>query len=326
MLVTVADDLPDVDAGALDALRARRACRKASRSCRSKGRRLQEIVGPWFGVLFWAIGSFSLFASAMGIADYTSRLAADILKSTYLRSSPVSESRLYFWLVWGLVALGSLILLIGMDQPLVLLVISATVGGTMMCLYSFLLLVLNRRGLPDAIKVRSYRVGALIWSTGFFGLLAGADVLAAAEAPAGVSVAARFSRIAVRKPANCQPRAASRYFAIGTISGRSLLQMVYSMLQTLFSASPDEQVLAAVAQRVAGLRPAVHRIGSGLVRERAVAPHVFRGPSRDRLRPERRGRRRTSGFPPGRAPSARWGASARSRRDGTRRPWRRPSR
>ncbi len=55
-----------------------------------EGRRLQEIVGPWFGVLFWGIGSFSLFASAMGIADYTSRLAADILKSTYLRSSTVS--------------------------------------------------------------------------------------------------------------------------------------------------------------------------------------------------------------------------------------------
>ena len=50
-----------------------------------EGRRFQEIVGPWFGLLFWGIGSFSLFASSMGIADYTSRLAADILKSTYLR-------------------------------------------------------------------------------------------------------------------------------------------------------------------------------------------------------------------------------------------------
>ncbi|HEY7502037.1 MAG TPA: Nramp family divalent metal transporter [Vicinamibacterales bacterium] len=137
-----------------------------------EGRRLQEIVGVWFGVLFWATGAFSLFASAMGITDYTSRLAADILKSTYLRSSAVSESRLYFWLVWGLVALGSTILLAGVDQPLVLLVISATVGGAMMCLYSALLLVLNRRGLPDAIKIRSYRVAVLIWSTAFFGLLA----------------------------------------------------------------------------------------------------------------------------------------------------------
>jgi hypothetical protein len=141
-----------------------------------EGRRLQEIVGPWFGVLFWGIGSFSLFASAMGIADYTSRLAADILKSTYLRSSEVSESRLYFWLVWGLVGLGSSLLLIGMDQPLVLLVISASVGGAMMCLYSALLLVLNRRGLPEEIRVRSYRAGALVWSTAFFGLLAALTV------------------------------------------------------------------------------------------------------------------------------------------------------
>ena len=139
---------------------------------RIEGQRLQEIVGPWFGVVFWGIGSFSLFASAMGIADYTSRLAADILKSTYLRSSEVSESRLYFWLVWGLVGLGSSILLTGMDQPLVLLVISASVGGAMMCLYSALLLVLNRRGLPEPIRVRSYRAAALVWSTGFFGLLA----------------------------------------------------------------------------------------------------------------------------------------------------------
>jgi hypothetical protein len=141
-----------------------------------EGQRLQEIVGPWFGILFWAVGSFSLFASAMGITDYTSRLAADILKSTYLRDSAVSESKLYFGLVWGLVGLGSSILMVGMDQPLVLLVISASVGGAMMCLYSALLLALNRRILPDAIKVRSLRVVILIWSVGFFGLLAALTV------------------------------------------------------------------------------------------------------------------------------------------------------
>jgi hypothetical protein len=136
-----------------------------------EGQRLQEMVGRWFGLLFWATGAFSLFASAMGITDYTSRLAADVIKTTYLRQSGVSESRLYFWLVWGLVALGSGILLIGMNQPLVLLVISASVGGAMMCLYSAMLLLLNRKALPDAIKVRSYRVAILIWSTAFFGLL-----------------------------------------------------------------------------------------------------------------------------------------------------------
>jgi hypothetical protein len=139
---------------------------------RIEGVRLQAAVAPWFGVLFWATGAFSLFSASMGITDYTSRLAADVLKSTYLRDASVSESVLYFWLVWGLVAIGCAILLLGLDQPLVLLVISACIGGTMMLMYSALLIVLNRRALPAAIQVRSYRLGALCWSIAFFGVLA----------------------------------------------------------------------------------------------------------------------------------------------------------
>jgi hypothetical protein len=138
---------------------------------RIEGQRLQSIVGGWFGVLFWGIGAFSLFAVAMGIIDYTSRLAADMLKSAYLRDSPLSESRIYFRLVWGMVALGATILLAGFDQPLVLLLISACAGGGTMFLYSFLLILLNRRALPAAIAVRSYRLAALVWSTAFFGIL-----------------------------------------------------------------------------------------------------------------------------------------------------------
>ncbi len=113
-----------------------------------EAQQLERSVGRWFGVLFLAIGAFSLFGSAMGIIDYTSRLAADILKTTYIPR--VSESRTYFWLVWGMVGLGCTILLAGMSQPLTLLVISASTGGTMMFLYSFMLIALNRKMLPAA--------------------------------------------------------------------------------------------------------------------------------------------------------------------------------
>jgi hypothetical protein len=133
-----------------------------------EGEELKTAVAPWFGTLFWVIGALSLFAAAMGIVDYTSRLAADVLKTSYLRS--MSENRIYFALVWGLVAIGCLILLVGFDQPLVLLVISACVGGGMMFIYSGLLLLLNRRVLPDAIRIRSYRVMALVWSVLLFGV------------------------------------------------------------------------------------------------------------------------------------------------------------
>ena len=136
-----------------------------------EGQELQRMVAPWFGVLFWGVGAFSLFATSMGIIDYTSRLAADVLKTTYLRGAAVSESRLYFRLVWGMVALGTTIILAGFDQPLVLLVISACTGGVIMFLYSLLLILLNRRFLPAAIAPNPFRVGTLVWSTLFFGIL-----------------------------------------------------------------------------------------------------------------------------------------------------------
>jgi hypothetical protein len=136
---------------------------------RVEGEILQQRVGAWFGVLFWFIGAFSLFAAATGIVDYTSRLAADVLRTSYLRDA--NESRLYFRLVWGLVAIGIVVLLAGFTQPLVLLVISACVGGLMMFMYSLLLLLLNRRVLVPAIRPTPVRVAALIWAFLLFGVL-----------------------------------------------------------------------------------------------------------------------------------------------------------
>jgi hypothetical protein len=139
---------------------------------RLEAQALEASVGRWFAVLFLAIGAFSLFGSAMGTIDYTSRLAADILKSTYMQQSAISENRLYFWLVWGIVALGCGIMLSGARQPITLLVISACTAGTIMFMYSIFLIALNRSKLPAAIRIKGFRVGVLVWSTILFGSLA----------------------------------------------------------------------------------------------------------------------------------------------------------
>lgn len=135
----------------------------------TEGEVLAERVGSWFQYLFWAIGAFSLFAAALGIVDYTSRLAADVVKTSYARNA--SESKIYALLVWGLVLIGIAVLLAGFSQPIVLLVISAVVGGFMMFLYSGLLALINRRILPEPIRVRGVRLAALIWSFLLFGIL-----------------------------------------------------------------------------------------------------------------------------------------------------------
>jgi hypothetical protein len=136
----------------------------------TEGEVLGERVGSWFRYLFWGVGAFSLFAAAMGIVDYTSRLAADVVKTSYAREA--SESKIYAGLVWGLVAIGIVVLLAGFSQPIVLLVISAVVGGFMMFLYSGLLILINRRTLPAPIRIGGVRLFALIWSIVLFGTLA----------------------------------------------------------------------------------------------------------------------------------------------------------
>ena len=135
----------------------------------TEGQVLAERVGTWFQYFFWAIGAFALFAAALGIVDYTSRLAADVVKTSYARNA--NESKIYAGLVWGLVLIGILVLLAGFDQPIVLLVISAVVGGFMMFMYSGLLILINRKILPAPIRIRGVRLAVLIWSILLFGIL-----------------------------------------------------------------------------------------------------------------------------------------------------------
>jgi hypothetical protein len=136
-----------------------------------EGTALKESVGTWFGTLFWAIGALSLFAASIGIADYVSRLVADVLKIGYLRDSKRwSESRIYACVVWGIVLFGVTMLLVGFDQPLVLTVLAASLSGVVMFIYCGLLIALNRRFLPQPIKIRGIRLGALAWCFAFFGV------------------------------------------------------------------------------------------------------------------------------------------------------------
>ena len=102
--------------------------------------------------------------------DYTCRVGADMLKVNYLRERRVTESRIYFALVWGMIVVGILIILTVTSQPLVLLIISSCVGGFMMFLYSGLLILTNKRLLPESIRIGGVRLAAMIWSIAFFGV------------------------------------------------------------------------------------------------------------------------------------------------------------
>ena len=145
---------------------------------RAEGEALKTVVAPWFGTFFWVFGALSLVLVALGVIDYISRIVADVLKTVYLQDSQRwTESRMYFLVVWSTIAAGSTILLSGFNQPLLLLVVSACLNGMVMFVYSILLIQLNRRGLPPALRVRGLRLGMLVFATVFYGFFSGWLVL-----------------------------------------------------------------------------------------------------------------------------------------------------
>jgi hypothetical protein len=140
----------------------------------AEGEALKQIVAPWFGTFFWVFGAMSLILVALGTIDYISRIVADVLKTVYLQQNQRwTESRIYFFVAWGTIAAGSFILLSGFNQPLFLLMVAACLNGMVMFVYSILLIKLNRKGLPPAIRVRGLRLGMLYFATVFYGFFAG---------------------------------------------------------------------------------------------------------------------------------------------------------
>jgi hypothetical protein len=137
---------------------------------RSEGQALGEEVGAWFRNLFLISGAVILFSTNLGIVDHLGRLIADILKVNWLADREFwSESKLYVIVVWVVILVSSVILLSGLDAPLALLVLAGSVGGFVMFVYTALLVRLNRTALPEAIRLRGWRLWGMLWAVTLFG-------------------------------------------------------------------------------------------------------------------------------------------------------------
>jgi len=135
-----------------------------------QGESLQDSQGAWLGTTFWLIGTVVLFSTNLAVLDMVGRVTADVLKTGPLYHSETwSESRLYFVTVWAEIAVGSIILLSGVTQPIVLLVIASSLNGLVMFVYSVLLIQLNRGVLPREIGLKGGRLVALCWAVLFYG-------------------------------------------------------------------------------------------------------------------------------------------------------------
>ncbi len=134
---------------------------------------LEDEVGTWLKLLFFAIATVSLWACAMGLLDVIGRVTADFLHRTYLSGSARwTESRLYLVTVWTEIVLGSMILVAGFTQPIGLLLVSTCAASVVTLLYSILLVRLNSHDLPAPIRLGGARLAGMLASIGFYGFFA----------------------------------------------------------------------------------------------------------------------------------------------------------
>ena len=134
---------------------------------------LEQRFGPGTAHLFLWTGIIVLLTTEVGILDAVTRVASDVIKLSFLRDRDAwTNSRIYFVVLWAIIACGVVILLLPADwsdQPLVLLVISASLNAVVMFLYSGLLLWLGTTSFSGPLRPSPVRIAALCVSLAFFG-------------------------------------------------------------------------------------------------------------------------------------------------------------
>jgi hypothetical protein len=136
---------------------------------RDEAAAIDERFGTLGRRIFLFVGVAVLFSTELALLDAVARVAADLLDTALLGRRGPGLSRLYFAVVWILVANGALVLGLGFDQPLALIVLSAALNGFVMFLYSGLLLWLNLTSFDPPVRPSAVRIVALVVTFVFFG-------------------------------------------------------------------------------------------------------------------------------------------------------------
>jgi hypothetical protein len=146
---------------------------KGMQFIRGEAVEIGQTIGPWTRQAFLVMGIAILLTTEIGVLDACSRISSDLVKLNWLRNNPrVSESQLYFWFLWGSVAVGCLITLYGVKEALQLFTLSAALNGGVMFLYCGILLYLNRFRLPESVRMSWPRAVIMAWAVLFFGSFA----------------------------------------------------------------------------------------------------------------------------------------------------------
>jgi hypothetical protein len=125
---------------------------------------------PIIGSVFLVLAGMMLFSTQLGVMDTTSRILAENLTLVSEKKFPAETIRKNFYIfLWIQILAGIIILLLGFNQPLALLTLSAVLNAMTMFVYIGLITYLNLKKLESPIRPSWFRVGALVLTFIFFG-------------------------------------------------------------------------------------------------------------------------------------------------------------
>lgn len=127
-------------------------------------------ITPWVGTFFLIVAGSTLFGTQLTVYDATSRiLSENVVLASGNRIKDKHLPKVYYSVLWLMIASGVAIFLVGFTQPLQLLLLAAVLNAIAMFVHSGLTLWLNKTSLPKSIGPNKFRTAVMSFAFLFYG-------------------------------------------------------------------------------------------------------------------------------------------------------------
>ncbi|MFH1565995.1 MAG: Nramp family divalent metal transporter [bacterium] len=129
-----------------------------------------KMLFPLAGLIFLAIAGLTLFGTQLTVLDATSRiLTENLILSPILKIKEKNISKIYFIVLWAQIFTGILIFMLGLTEPLKLLIIAAVLNAFAMFIHTGLTFWTNLTLLDKNLRPNLFRKIAIISALLFYG-------------------------------------------------------------------------------------------------------------------------------------------------------------
>lgn len=135
--------------------------------------RVGLITLPFIGTLLLLIAGLTLFGTQFTVMDATSRIISENIILTSPKKIAVKHlPKIYYCVLWFQILFGIGVFLVGFSEPITLITLGAVANAVAMFSYILLIAWLNRKTLPEPVRIPFWRMLILVVGWLFFGILA----------------------------------------------------------------------------------------------------------------------------------------------------------